>query len=152
MTPPTPPLRIARDHRRIIEAVAETAPTDRNDRSVRCAQALLLAADGASNARIARAVGVAPATVRTWRSRFATEGLNVLGSVRPGRGRRPKIPAEKEAEIVRITLYEPPPNGRRWTCRSLARATGVSPSTVQRLWAARGLEPGAAESPQSHRC
>nr|MBF6619184.1 helix-turn-helix domain-containing protein [Patulibacter sp.] len=135
--------------------VAATAPTDRNRRSVRCARALLLAAAGTPNARIAAEVGVAPATVRAWRSRFGTEGLNVLGSVRPGRGRRRRISAEMEAEIVRITLHESPPNGRRWTCRSLARATGVSPSTVQRLWAAHGIDPRSGRQsvrPQRQKC
>jgi len=42
---------------------------------------LLLAADGVANTRIASRVGVNPATVRAWRSRFAEEGLAKLGKV-----------------------------------------------------------------------
>jgi transposase-like protein len=140
MSRPAAPLRIAGQDRKVLELLAESETTDENRRSVRCARALLLASDGKPNIRIAAEVGVAPATVRAWRERFVTEGLNVLGSVRPGRGRRKRISPETEAKIVHTTLHEDPPNGKRWTCRSLATAMGVSASTVQRLWAAHGLD------------
>ncbi|PZS34732.1 MAG: IS630 family transposase, partial [Pseudonocardiales bacterium] len=41
-----------------------------------------------------------PATVRSWRSRFAEEGLAELGRVRSGRGRKSTIPQAKIDEIV----------------------------------------------------
>lgn len=141
MSRPASPLRISPQDRKVLELLAEARPTSENRRSIRCARALLLAGDGLPNTRIAATVGVAPATVRAWRSRFASEGLNVLGGIRPGRGRRRRISAEREAEIVRMTLHEPPPHGSRWTCRSLAAAAGISPATVQRLWAAHGIDP-----------
>ncbi|MBV8349306.1 MAG: helix-turn-helix domain-containing protein, partial [Mycolicibacterium sp.] len=49
------------------------------------AKALLLAADGVANTRIADEVGVTTVTVRAWRNRFAEEGLAKLGEVRQGR-------------------------------------------------------------------
>jgi transposase len=108
---------------------------------VRRAQALLLAADGVANTRIAERLGVSVVTVRAWRERFAAAGLADLGTVRPGRGRKPSISPEKVAQIVQATLQERPAGETHWSCRSLAKAQGVSAATVQRIWSARGLKP-----------
>jgi hypothetical protein len=61
--------------------------------------------------------------------------------VRAGRGRKPSIPAAKVEEIVRLTLQEKPEGATHWSCRSMAKRAGVSASTVQRIWSARGLQP-----------
>src|SRR4051794_9962830 len=116
---------------------SRTAP----HREVQRAQALLLAADGVANTWIAEQVGVSVVTVREWRDRFGAEGLARFGKVREGRGRKPTIPAEKVAEIVRMTKDEKPEGQTHWSCRSMAKATGVSAATVQRIWSARGLKP-----------
>src|SRR5206468_367940 len=75
------------------------------------------------------------------RERFAVDGLRGLGVVRPGRGRKPSIPAQKVEAIVHATLHEKPPGETHWSCRTMAKAAGVSPATVQRIWSARGLKP-----------
>ncbi len=116
---------------------SRTAP----HRDVQRAQALLFAADGVANVRIAEQVGVSVVTVRQWRARFGQEGLAKFGKVRAGRGRKPTIPAEKVAEIVRMTKEETPAGQTHWSCRTMAKAVGVSPATVQRIWSARGLKP-----------
>ena len=85
-------------------------------------------------------------SVRAWRARFAQAGLADLGVVRPGRGRKPSISAEKVAAIVHATLHEKPPGETHWSCRSMAKAQGVSPATVQRIWSARGLKPHRVET------
>lgn len=139
MSRPADPLQIAREHRDTLEALADAGDPDH--RSVRCARALLLAGKGVANTRIAEIVGVSPTTVRAWRGRFEHEGLNVLAGVRPGRGRKARIPDEKVEQILHTTAHEDPPFGTRWTCRSMATVTGVSPSTVQRLWTAYGVDP-----------
>jgi transposase len=113
---------------------------------VRRAQALLLAAAGEANVRIAERLGVTVVTVRAWRERFAQAGLADLGVVRPGRGRKPSIPAETIAEIVHATLHDTPAGETHWSCRSMAKAKGVSPATVQRIWSARGLKPHRVET------
>ena len=64
-----------------------------------------------------------------------------LGKVRRGRGRKPSIPAEKVAAIVHATLHETPPGHTHWSCRTMAKAQGVSPDTVQRIWSGHGLKP-----------
>ncbi len=61
--------------------------------------------------------------------------------VRPGRGRKPQISDAKVAEIVRATLHEKPAAQTHWSCRTMAKAHGVSPATVQLIWSARGLKP-----------
>jgi transposase len=64
-----------------------------------------------------------------------------LGVVRAGRGRKPSIPDAKVEAIVHATLHEKPLGETHWSCRSMAKAQGVSPATVQRIWSARGLKP-----------
>jgi len=110
-------------------------------RQVQRAKVLLMAADGVANSQIAANVGVTPVTVRSWRDRFASEGLAKFGQVRQGRGRKPGISAEKVEEIVHLTMHENPCGATHWSCRSMAKAVGVSPATVQRIWSGRGLKP-----------
>src|SRR5664280_2663826 len=118
-------------------ARSQTAP----HRQVQRAEALLLAGDGVANAQIAQRLGVKAATVRAWRVRFAEEGLAKLGKVRAGRGRKPIIPQTKIDEIVELTRNSKPAGQTHWSCRTMAAQVGVSPATVQRVWAARGLKP-----------
>src|SRR5450755_360041 len=69
------------------------------------------------------------------------EGLADLGVIAAGRGRKPSISAEKVEAIVHATLHEKPAGETHWSCRSMAKAQGVSPATVQRIWSARELKP-----------
>jgi transposase len=110
-------------------------------REVQRAKVLLMSADGVANSQIAANVGVTPVTVRSWRARFAGEGLAKFGQVRQGRGRKPGISAEKIEEILRLTQHEKPSGATHWSCRSMAKAVGLSPATVQRIWSGRGLKP-----------
>lgn len=116
---------------------ALAASTVAPHRQVQRACALLLAADGVANAHIANRVGVSVGTIRSWRDRFAEEGLAKLGEVRQGRGRKPVISDGKVAEIVSLTLHSKPAGHTHWSCRTMAEHVGVSPATVQRIWDAR---------------
>lgn len=110
-------------------------------RLVQRARVLLLAADGVSNVEIAEASGASRPTVLAWRAQFARDGLTRFGQVAEGRGRKASIPEEKIAEIVELTLHHKPDGETHWSCRSMAKRTGVSSATVQRIWSARGLKP-----------
>ena len=110
-------------------------------REVVTARVLLAAADGRANTAIGRELGVSPTTVASWRDRFSEDGLAGLGVVRPGRGRKPTIGDEQIAEIVRATCEDTPPGATHWSCRTMAKAQGVSPATVQRIWSTLGLKP-----------
>ena len=103
------------------------------------ARIALLAAEGKDNDEIALELGTSRVTVGLWRQRVLDLGLAGLEEA-PRAGR----PVEVEAGRVRTVLTEVvrPPKGRaRWSCRSMARHSGLSPSTVQRLWAANDLKP-----------
>jgi len=130
---------IADSQREVLETLSRSRAAPH--RQVQRARVLLLAADGVANTQIAASVGVSPATVKSWRERFEQEGLKDLGVVRPGRGRKPQISDEKVAEIVHATLHDKPEGQTHWSCRTMARAHGVSPATVQLIWSARGLKP-----------
>jgi transposase len=134
-----PALKLASGQRSVLEMLTRSGTAPHRD--VLRARVLLLAADGIANTRIAQEVGVSAMTVRAWRERFATEGLAKFGQVRKGRGRKASIPAEKVEQIVKATLHDKPPGETHWSCRSMAKAQGVSPATVQRVWSARGLKP-----------
>ncbi|MDQ6782649.1 MAG: IS630 family transposase [Actinomycetota bacterium] len=141
---PAAALSMSDGQRAALEVIAKsrTAPF----RQVQRAEALVLAADGVANARIAQRVGVKAATVRAWRARFAEEGLAKLGKVRPGRGRKSNIPQSKIDQIVELTRNSKPDGQTHWTCRTMAKQVGVSAATVQRVWAARGLKPHLVHS------
>ena len=52
------------------------------------AKALLWAADGVANEEIARRSGVDSDTVRRWRNRFVEKGIDGVGTIAKGRGRK----------------------------------------------------------------
>jgi len=105
------------------------------------ARIVLMASDGESNSAIARELGVSRPTVIMWRERFAAGGPQALSEVKAGRGRKRTISHQKVNEIVFATTQTTPPGETHWSCRSMAKAQGVSPASVQRIWDAHGLKP-----------
>ena len=104
------------------------------------ARIVLLAADDLSNKDVAAKVGVNPATVLKWRKRFLESRLDgLIDEPRPGAPR--KIgDADVEAVVVR-TLEETPSDATHWSTRDLAAKSGMSASSVGRIWKAFGLKP-----------
>lgn len=100
-----------------------------------------MAGEGGSNSAIARALGGSRPTVTLWRSRFAKAGMAALTETKPGCGRKPTIPAAKITAIVEAPTQTRPPGQTHWSCRTMAKAHGVSPASVQRIWDAHGLKP-----------
>jgi len=136
---PAAALKLSDAQRDTLSVLARS--TSAPHQQVQRARALLLAAAGEANTRIAERLGVTVVTVRSWRTRFAQRGLADLGVIAAGRGRKPSISAEKVEAIVHATLHEKPAGETHWSCRSMAKAQGVSPATVQRIWSARELKP-----------
>ena len=131
--------RISEGERALLERWAKAQKTPQSV-AVR-ARIVLAAAAGDSNSRIARTLGVSRPTVILWRSRFAEGGTAALTETKPGRGRKPSISAAKIKQIVEATTQTTPAGATHWSCRSMAKAQGVSPATVQRIWDAHGLQP-----------
>ena len=104
------------------------------------ARIVLLAADDMSNKDVAAKVGVNPATVLKWRKRFLESRLDgLIDEPRPGAPR--KIgDADVEAVVVR-TLEETPSDATHWSTRDLAAKSGMSASSIGRIWKAFGLKP-----------
>ena len=139
MRAPSPALVVTDSERAVLESLARAQTATHGE--VSRARALLGAADGRANTAIAAELRVSPATVRSWRARFERDRLANLGVVERGRGRKPSIPKAKIDAIVDATLHTTPPGETHWSCRSMAKAQGVSPATVQRVWSARGIQP-----------
>jgi transposase len=114
------------------------------------ARIVLLAAREWANARIAVEVGVAVDTVRTWRGRFAAEGLAGLMD-RPRSGRPSRFTAIQVAQVKALACQLPADTGTplaRWSCPELAREAitqgvteAISASTVRRWLAADAIKP-----------
>src|SRR5712672_3350705 len=105
------------------------------------ARIVLLASDGRTAEAIAAADGKSLLTVRRWRHRFVAKGVDGLlkDATRPSRV-KPLLP-EKIEQVVHMTLHAKPPNATHWSVRSMAKAAGISYSSVQRIWRAHGLKP-----------
>ncbi len=139
------PLRLTGSNRRKLVRWTRSLTTPTS--IVQRARIVLMAAEGKSNHQIARELEVCRPTINTWRDRFEAEGPDALTDIkRPSR--RPDCalaPAKVEA-ILDATLHSKPKGATHWSCRSMAKAAGVSPASVQRIWSAHGLQPHRAET------
>ena len=109
------------------------------------ARIVLRAAEGATNTQIAAEVGVSLPTVGLWRRNFCERGLDGLQDA-PRSGRPGEIDDDEVQRVLAKTL-EPPPDGTtHWSVRRLAAATGLSSSTVHRIWRDHKLKPHQVRS------
>ncbi|MDT4850309.1 IS630 family transposase ISPpu1 [compost metagenome] len=110
-----------------------------SQRDGRRARVILLAAQGHSRKTIAQLTGLSLVSVTHWCQRFQARRLAGLIDA-PGRGRKPSLPAEALRRAVE-QVTQPPVGQPRWSCRSMARVAGISPASVQRIWAANAIKP-----------
>jgi transposase len=139
--------RTGRPTARIVLTDEERDVLERWARRPKSAQALALrcrivlgAAAGATNQEIAAQLACHPTTVGKWRRRFAELRIDGLhDEPRPG---KPRTVSDEDVERVIVkTLEETPSDATHWSSYSMAEATGMSQSTVSRIWRAFGLKP-----------
>jgi transposase len=115
------------------------APSSTQQQALR-ARIVLRAAEGATNRQIAAETGASLPTVGLWRRNFAERGRDGLCD-RPRSGRPRSVDDDQVKRVLAKTL-EPPPDGTtHWSVRRLAEATGVSATTVHRIWREHRLRP-----------
>lgn len=102
---------------------------------------VLAASEGKKDKDIAGDLHINFKTVALWRQRFLREGTDCLWEVAPGRGRKPKLTAEKIENIINTTLQALPKGATHWSCRTMAEEQGISKATINRVWQSHGLQP-----------
>jgi len=110
-------------------------------RLVQRARIVTMAADGIANQDIARHLNISRPTVQLWRERFLALRMAGLEKDAPRPGRIPNISEGKVRSVVEATLHTKPPNATHWSTRLMAKAQGLSQSTIRRIWKQHGLKP-----------
>ncbi len=138
-------LAVSDEQRAALERMARS--TSLPHRKVTQARALLLAGDGVATNEVARRCGTTAESVRAWRRRFEREGVDGVGRIAKGRGRRSWLAEGMVAEVVRVTREETPDDtSTHWTTRSLAERFGIGKDTVARIWRDHHLKPWRVET------
>jgi transposase len=105
------------------------------------AEIVLLSAEGAGTNEIMRRTGKSKTCVWRWQERFAEEGFEGLLRDKTRPSRIPPLGAAVAERVVALTLTDPPAETTHWTAAMMAKAVGISISSVQRIWRAHGLQP-----------
>src|SRR5262245_43965391 len=101
---------------------------------------VLQCAAGSTNTQVAAKLNITMPTVGKWRSRFLTDRLEgLVDEPRPGAPR--SISDERVEAVIGRTLESKPQAATHWSTRGMAKATGLSPATIGRIWRAFGLQP-----------
>ena len=111
----------------------------------RRARIILACAEGHDNKVVAKRLRMSQVTVCKWRGRFVRERLDGLyDEPRPGAPRQ--ITDEQIEQVIVRTLEGTPRGETHWSRRGMAKASGLSRTTMQPIWRAFGLEPHRSET------
>jgi transposase len=132
------------EDRRRLEAVVG----DRNAKQKHVARAkvVLATADGCGTMEVARRSGLSKPVVWRWQERFMAEGVDGLLRDKTRKPGKPPLAAALVQRVLDLTLSEPLGEATHWTGRTMAKASGVSLRSVQRIWTAHHLQPHRVRS------
>jgi transposase len=131
------------DERRSLESLAHRSRSAPH--VARRARIILACAEGRETTSVAKRLHLSPTTVCKWRARFLVDRLDGLfDEPRPGTPRT--ITDEQVEQVVIRTLETTPRGATHWSVRDMAKASGISRSTVNRIWRAFGLQPHRSET------
>lgn len=134
---------LSEEERRFLEGQVrrDKAPRSLSDRC----RMILLCAEGLASKEVAARLGVHEHTVGKWRRRFAKDRIEGLtDEYRPGRPRT--VSDEQVADVIERTLNARPKDATHWSIRSMAAESGLSHTTIRRIWSAFGLQPHRSET------
>jgi transposase len=126
------------DHAQLVQW--ESAHATPQQVALRCRLVLATAA-GRPDLEIASVYGVNRHTAALWRGRVHTAGIGAVWDIQAGRGRKLTYGMKKRDGLIAATLQTKPKGMTHWSCRSMAKAQGVSKNTVNRLWQLHNLKP-----------
>ena len=105
------------------------------------ADIVLATADGLGTTAIMARTGKSKPCVWRWQERYVDEGVEGLLRDKTRPGRKPPLAADKKLSVITKTAGERPANAPHWSVRSMAKETGLSHTSVQRIWKEAGLKP-----------
>ncbi len=126
------------DRRRLAAIVANRNSPQKH---VWRARIVLLTADGLGTAEVMRRTGKSKSVVWRWQERFMRAGVDGLLRDKTRPSRKPPLDRGVIARVIDLTAGPPPGEATHWTAAAMARAVGISVSSVQRIWRAHGLKP-----------
>jgi transposase len=118
----------------------QTSPKTPQQVALRC-RIVLAAAAGQPSLQIAAALNINRHTATLWRRRVLNEGIQSVWEIAPGRGRKHRYDKARRDGLIQATLETKPKGMTQWSCRTMARAQGVSKATVNRLWQLHNVKP-----------
>lgn len=107
---------------------------------------ILHAADGLQDKQIGEQLGIPRQKAARWRKRYFKLGLAGIEKDAPRSGRKRKIDDGQRALVVKKTLREKPEGHTHWSRSTMAKATGISDSTIGRIWREHGIKPHLVKS------
>jgi transposase len=105
------------------------------------AEIVLLSADGVGTNEIMRRSSKSKTCVWCWQERFMQAGCDGLLHDKTRPPRIPPLGSDLVERVVMLTQTDPPTEATHWSAAMMAKAVGISASSVQRIWRAHGLQP-----------